>query len=93
MDIRENLPVHEHAQPSRHEPRHEPRLRIGGLVHQAMDVLVADLAVLPRIEHIEAFTCEEGWTVPAVRWRGMRLADVIALHAEVVAGLMRGHWR
>jgi len=28
---------------------------------------------------VEAFTCEEGWTVPAVRWRGIRLADVVAL--------------
>jgi len=77
MDIRESLPVHERRGPPRHEL--EPTLRIDGLVSRAMDLHVPDLAMLPRIEHVEAFTCEEGWTVPAVRWRGMRLADVVAL--------------
>jgi len=79
MDIRESLPVHECRKPSTHEHSDGPRLRIDGLVSRAMDLCVPDLAGLPRLEHAEAFTCEEGWTVPAVRWRGMRLADVVAL--------------
>jgi DMSO/TMAO reductase YedYZ molybdopterin-dependent catalytic subunit len=54
-------------------------LRIDGLVEQTIDAHVSDLDALPRTEHIEAFTCEEGWTVPALRWRGMRLPDVVAL--------------
>ena len=76
MDTRENLPVHERREPPRHEL--EPKLLIDGLVSRALDLRVPDLAVLPRLEHVEAFTCEEGWTVPVVRWRGMRLADVVA---------------
>jgi DMSO/TMAO reductase YedYZ molybdopterin-dependent catalytic subunit len=77
MDVRDGLPVHEYRRPSRREAA--PALRIDGLVGHAMDVRAADLHGLPRIAHVEAFTCEEGWTVPAVRWRGARLADVIAL--------------
>jgi len=79
MDIRESLPVHECRKPSTHEHSDGPRLRIDGLVSRSLDLRVSDIAVLPRVEHVEAFTCEEGWTVPAVRWRGMRLADVVAL--------------
>lgn len=79
MDIRESLPVHERREPPRHGHSDGPRLRIDGLVSRSLDLRMSDIAVLPRVEHVEAFTCEEGWTVPAVRWRGMRLADVIAL--------------
>jgi DMSO/TMAO reductase YedYZ molybdopterin-dependent catalytic subunit len=63
MHIRENLPVHERREPPRHGL--EPRLHIDGLVSRAMDLRIPDLAVLPRLEHVEPFTCEEGWTVPA----------------------------
>ena len=79
MDIRESLPVHERREPPRHEHSDGPRLRIDGLVSRSLDLRVSDIAVLTRVEHVEAFTCEEGWTVPAVRWRGRRLADVVAL--------------
>jgi len=34
---------------------------------------------LPHVALDEAFVCEEGWTVPGVRWRGFRLSDVVAL--------------
>ena len=79
MDIRESLPVHERGELPRHGHSDGPRLRIDGLVSRSLDLRVSDIAVLPRVEHVEAFTCEEGWTVPAVRWRGRRLADVVAL--------------
>lgn len=78
MDIRPHLPVHNHREPSRHGHGRESGLRIDGLVDHAPALQVTDLQALPRIEHVEAFTCEEGWTVPEVRWRGVRLADVIA---------------
>jgi hypothetical protein len=37
------------------------------------------LAALGRVSLEEPFACEEGWTVPGRRWRGMVLADVLAL--------------
>ena len=77
MIIWEGLPVHEYSGPPPHEG--ESTLRIDGLVRRAMHVCAADLDALLRIEHVEAFACEEGWIVPAVRWRGMRLTDVVAL--------------
>lgn len=76
-EIRNRLPIHADRASSR--GGHEPALRIDGLVRRAGDVRGADLGALSRVDHTEAFTCEEGWTVPAVRWRGIRLADVIAL--------------
>ena len=39
----------------------------------------ADLARLPRAVLEEPFVCEEGWSVPRIRWGGVRLADVLAL--------------
>lgn len=77
-DVRDVLPIHAGRPPSRCGEG-EPTLRIDGLVRRAMDARAADLVGLMRIAHAEAFTCEEGWTVPAVRWRGVRLADVVAL--------------
>ncbi|MHB8731144.1 MAG: molybdopterin-dependent oxidoreductase [bacterium] len=76
-EVRNRLPVHADAGPSRRG--HEPALRIDGLVRRAVDARASDLDALPRTDHAEAFTCEEGWTVPAVRWRGVRLADVVAI--------------
>jgi DMSO/TMAO reductase YedYZ molybdopterin-dependent catalytic subunit len=57
----------------------EPRLHVEGLVARPVDTGHAELAALPHSTHEVSFTCEEGWTVPRVRWRGVRLADVIAL--------------
>lgn len=76
-DVRDNLPVHAARASSRGLA--ESTLRIDGLVRHAVNVRAADLKGLPRIAHAEAFTCEEGWTVPEVRWRGVRLADVVGL--------------
>lgn len=84
MVIHESLPIHPDRGPS--PQGDEPRLRIDGLVRQAMEVRAAELQALPRIEQVEPFTCEEGWTVPAVRWRGWLLADVIDLAGPLPAG-------
>lgn len=79
-DVRDTLPVHPYHGPSHHAG--EPMLRVDGLVLRALDLRPGtDLAGLPRVAHTDAFTCEEGWTVPSVRWRGVRLADVVALAA------------
>jgi DMSO/TMAO reductase YedYZ molybdopterin-dependent catalytic subunit len=83
-DIRNALPVHPYHGPSHRAG--EPTLRVDGLVRRAVDLRPrTDLAGLPRIAHTEPFTCEEGWTVPSVRWRGVRLADVVALAGPLPA--------
>jgi DMSO/TMAO reductase YedYZ molybdopterin-dependent catalytic subunit len=69
-------------------------LRIDGLVAAPRALTAADLAALPRVDLAEPFVCEEGWEVPGLRWRGVRLGDVLALagplpaarHVRVYAG-------
>jgi DMSO/TMAO reductase YedYZ molybdopterin-dependent catalytic subunit len=76
-DIRDSLPVHAGRGPSHRGAG--PTLRIDGLVRRPWDAPAADLEGLPRTVHAEPFTCEEGWTVPEISWRGVRLTDVIGL--------------
>lgn len=78
MELKPSLPVHP-SSPDGLGTKPAPRLRIDGLVACPVEVEGAMPAALPRIEREEPFTCEEGWTVPTVRWGGVRLADVIAL--------------
>jgi DMSO/TMAO reductase YedYZ molybdopterin-dependent catalytic subunit len=54
-------------------------LRIDGLVEQALELTAEDLRQLPRASVVEPFVCEEGWSVPGLRWAGVRLSDVVAL--------------
>jgi DMSO/TMAO reductase YedYZ molybdopterin-dependent catalytic subunit len=55
------------------------QLRVDGLVAQPLTLGVEDLAQLEHAALDEPFVCEEGWTVPGLRWRGYRLADIVAL--------------
>lgn len=74
----ESLPIH--PTPSdRRIPSTAPELRITGLVAQPLTATPADLSVLARIDLADDFACEEGWSVPGVRWQGVQLADVLAL--------------
>jgi DMSO/TMAO reductase YedYZ molybdopterin-dependent catalytic subunit len=78
MDTRGELPTH----PVPHEVRRRSgpaRLRLEGLVARPMTLEERDLVGLRRVEVEEPFSCEEGWTVPGVRWRGLVLADILAL--------------
>jgi DMSO/TMAO reductase YedYZ molybdopterin-dependent catalytic subunit len=78
MDIREHLPSHAVAAADR-ERAARAVLCIDGLVARPLALSRADLARLPRTVLEEPFTCEEGWSVPGLRWGGLRLADVLAL--------------
>jgi DMSO/TMAO reductase YedYZ molybdopterin-dependent catalytic subunit len=61
-------------------------LRVDGLVARPAALVAADLAALPRVDLAEPFVCEEGWQVPGLRWRGVRLSDVLALAEPRAAG-------
>nr|BBH92404.1 hypothetical protein KTA_06030 [Thermogemmatispora argillosa] len=54
-------------------------LRIYGCVAQALELEAADLAHLPRRSWQAPFSCEEGWTVPALDWEGWPLSALLAL--------------
>lgn len=54
-------------------------LRVTGLVRRPLALTSADLRALPGETLTDDFTCLEGWTVPGVRWQGVRVAAVLAL--------------
>lgn len=72
-----SLPVH--PLPPHVESAPAADLRVDGLVESATTFSPADLAALPRVRYNDDFACEAGWTVPDLRWEGVRLTDVIAL--------------
>ncbi len=78
MDTHDRMPVHPVPDEAR-ERAARPALRVDGLVRRPRELTPADLAGLPRRDVEEPFVCEEGWQVPGLRWRGVRLADVLAL--------------
>jgi DMSO/TMAO reductase YedYZ molybdopterin-dependent catalytic subunit len=62
-------------------PRFDPRtwrLRISGLVERAQELTYKDLLALPRTETVADFHCVTGWSVPKVRWAGVRFDDLLA---------------
>jgi len=61
------------------------RLRLGGLVERPAELTLPDLRALPATDIVRDFQCVTGWRVPSVRWRGVRLADVLD-RAGVKAG-------
>lgn len=77
----EQLPLH--RVPSRAKRRMESgrdvTLHVTGLVAHHRRLRASALRMLPRSDLVDVFGCEEGWTVPEQRWRGVRLADVLAL--------------
>jgi DMSO/TMAO reductase YedYZ molybdopterin-dependent catalytic subunit len=77
MAIRDGLPEHEIPEVIRR--RAAPgTIRVHGRVAREIVLSLAELARMPRAQVSEPFTCEEGWTVPGVRWSGIPLEDVVA---------------
>jgi len=54
------------------------RLRIDGLVRSPRELTYSDLRALPRAEQVSDFHCVTGWSVPGVRWAGVRFRDLLA---------------
>ncbi len=74
----ESLPIHP-VPSDRRVQSAAPALRITGLVAQPLTATPSDLSALARIDLADDFACDEGWSVPGLRWQGVRLADVLAL--------------
>jgi DMSO/TMAO reductase YedYZ molybdopterin-dependent catalytic subunit len=54
-------------------------LEIGGLVRKPVTLSYAQLQALPRARQVTNFHCVTGWSVPHVRWAGVRFRDLLAL--------------
>jgi DMSO/TMAO reductase YedYZ molybdopterin-dependent catalytic subunit len=54
------------------------RLRVIGAVAHPLALALGDLAGMPQVEATWPFHCSEGFTVPAVRWRGVTLGALLA---------------
>ena len=54
------------------------KLEVGGLVDHPLTLDYEQLRALPRTHEIRTFHCVTGWSVPNVRWTGVRLADLFA---------------
>jgi DMSO/TMAO reductase YedYZ molybdopterin-dependent catalytic subunit len=88
MERRDRLPAH--PVPAAVQGRDAVVLRVDGLVAAPRTLTAGDLAALPRVDLAEPFVCEEGWQVPGLRWRGVRLGDVLALARPLASA---GHVR
>src|SRR5919199_1838598 len=84
METREQLPSHQVPAEARGRAS-QATLRVDGLVARPLELTQADLAGLRRAVIEEPFVCEEGWSVPGLRWGGVPLAEVLAL-AEPLPG-------
>ncbi len=71
--VLDSLP--DHGAPLIGETEH--RLRIVGLVRQPMELTATQLERLPQRTVIEDFDCREGWVVPAQRWSGALVGDLL----------------
>jgi DMSO/TMAO reductase YedYZ molybdopterin-dependent catalytic subunit len=78
MEVRDQLPDHPVPDEIRRRPA-PATILIEGLVAQPVTLEHDALAALRQVSLDEPFACEEGWTVPGLRWRGVILADVLAL--------------
>lgn len=53
------------------------RLTLDGLVDRPLDLTLDDLTARPQTELTMDFQCVTGWRVADVRWKGVRLADLL----------------
>jgi DMSO/TMAO reductase YedYZ molybdopterin-dependent catalytic subunit len=63
----------------------EWRLTVDGLADQPYSIGWDELLAMPPAELTKDFQCVTGWRVPQVKWKGVRLADVIARAAPQAA--------
>lgn len=61
-----------------HLDRDAWRLTVTGACQNPGTLSWSDLLAFPQAEVTADFQCATGWVVPQVRWRGVRIADLIA---------------
>ncbi|WP_226479510.1 molybdopterin-dependent oxidoreductase [Natrinema amylolyticum] len=61
-------------------------LTVAGAVKRAVHLSADDLAALPLETDTADFACAEGWVAEDLTWRGVRVADVLALAEPTDAG-------
>jgi len=52
---------------------------INGEVKKPLRLSWDDLQGLPAVESVSDFHCVEGWSVPDLRWEGIRFKDVVSM--------------
>jgi DMSO/TMAO reductase YedYZ molybdopterin-dependent catalytic subunit len=57
--------------------RAEYRLRVHGYVNHELHLTFDDLVGMPAVHVTRDFQCVTGWRVPDVKWKGVRLRDVL----------------
>lgn len=77
LKIRERLPIHSGEPGTSSIQGHV--LRVDGLVGKPLMLTRGDLEKLPQQDLTHDFTCLEGWTVPAVKWRGVALSTLLLM--------------
>lgn len=60
-------------------------LRVDGLVEAPLALGVEGLLAMPQVSLRDDFACLEGWVVPELDWRGVRLGTVLEM-AQVQQG-------
>jgi DMSO/TMAO reductase YedYZ molybdopterin-dependent catalytic subunit len=55
------------------------RFVVDGLVDNSLSLTYDQLLALPGVKQISDFHCVEGWSVPDVRWEGVRLQTILDL--------------
>ena len=67
------------------EPTDKWRLTVDGLAGTPYTIGWDDLLAMPPVELTKDFQCVTGWRVPQVKWKGVRLADILAKAAPQAA--------
>jgi DMSO/TMAO reductase YedYZ molybdopterin-dependent catalytic subunit len=53
------------------------RLAVDGRVDRGLSLFREDLCAMDLVDSRGEFSCVEGWTAPDLRWRGVRLTDLL----------------
>ncbi|HEX5096912.1 MAG TPA: molybdopterin-dependent oxidoreductase [Acidimicrobiia bacterium] len=60
-----------------HKSKEDWRMKVGGLVDQPYELTYAELTAMTPTNLTKDFQCVTGWRVSDVKWRGVKLADLL----------------